>query len=225
MEIVKGKISRWEDDGGVIIRAFVPNLDRALLRRYSDVLIEFEDGRSLSVDQRKKAHALINEIADWAGYLPSEMKRLMKIEFKVKHLQTLEQDMFSLANCSVTTAREFISFLIDFMLENGVPSKVPLYEQCDDVERYVYSCLMHRVCAICGRPADLHHVDRVGMGFDRRTKYQIGARVISLCRLHHSELHSTGDEKYLAKYHLEGIPLTREIGKVYKLTKKALGEQ
>ena len=206
-----------DEDGGVVIRAALPSIDRAILRRYDKVLVEFEDGRRISPNQRKKAHSLIAEIGEWAGYLPAEMKRLMKLEFKVKHLQTLESEMFSLSDCSVTTCREFISFLIDFMVENGVPSKIPLYEQCEDIGRFVYACLMHKQCAVCGKRADVHHLSgsRAGHGgLAWREKDQTGAFVLPLCREHHVAAHN-GEKEFLEKYHLEGVQFTREIAKKY----------
>jgi hypothetical protein len=218
-EIVAAQIVKWEQDGNVLIRAAVPSLDRAINRDYDKgrVLVEFFDGRKISRDQQKKAHALIGEIADWAGYLPNEAKRLMKIEFKTTHLQSLEKKIFSLADADKTLSREFISFLIDFMIENGVPSKIPLYEQCEDIGRYVYACLMHKTCAVCGRRADVHHLhgSRVGHGgLKWRTKDQAGAVVIPLCREHHQSAH-LDEEGFLARYHLQGVEMTREIAKVY----------
>ena len=221
-EIVVGRIAKWEDNGGVIIRAAVPNLDRALLRKYDKVLCEFADGRRITPDQRKKAHSLISEIGEWAGYLPDEAKRLMKLEFKIKHLQTLETEMFSLSDCSITTCKEFISFLIDFMVENGVPSKIPLYEQCEDIGRYVYACLMHKTCAVCGKRADVHHLSgsRAGHGgLKWREKDQTGAKVIPLCREHHIAIHG-GEAEFLERYHLEGIEMDAAIKKVYKAKMK-----
>jgi len=221
-EIVQGRIAKWEDSGGVIIRAAVPCLDRAILRKYDKVLVEFADGRRISPEQRRKAHSLIAEIGEWAGYLPDEMKRLMKLEFKVKHLQTLEAEMFSLSDCSITTCREFISFLIDFMVENGVPSKIPLYEQCEDVRRYVYACLEHKTCAVCGkRGADVHHLSgsRVGHGgLHWREKDQTGALVLPLCREHHMAAHD-GEADFLARYHLEGIEMDAALKKLYRVKK------
>lgn len=217
-EIVQGRISEWEDDGGVFIHAHVPLLDRAILRQYDKVLVEFADGRRISPEQRKKAYAMINEIAEWAGYVPEEMKRLLKLEFKVKYLQTLAKGIFSLSNCDMTLAREFITFLIDFMVENGVPSKVPLYEQCEDIGRYVYACMMHKTCAVCGRKgADVHHLigSRVGHGgLKWREKNQDGAFVLPLCRVHHTEAHN-GEVEFLSKYHLQGIEMTKELQKLY----------
>ena len=135
-------------------------------------------------------------------------------------MQTLESEMFSLSDCSVTTCREFISFLIDFMIENGVPSKIPLYEQCEDIRRYVYACLIHKTCCVCGkRGADVHHLSgsRVGHGgLKWREKDQTGAKVIPLCREHHTICHN-GEAAFLERYHLEGIEMDAAIKKVYKV--------
>ena len=150
-EIVQGRISAWEDDGGVIIRAALPSIDRAVLRRYDKVLVEFADGRRISPSQRRKAYALMGEIADWIGDVPEYVKKLMKIEFMANRMQTIGEKIFSLSDTDVTTAKEFISFLIDFMIEHEVPSKTPLYELCEDIQKYVYACLMHKTCCVCGK--------------------------------------------------------------------------
>lgn len=221
-EIVQGKIERWDKGGGVTIRAALPSLDRAILRRYDKVLVEFADGRRISPEQRKKAYALMGEIADWIGDVPEYVKRLMKLEFVANRMQTIGEKIFSLSDTDVTTAREFISFLIDFMIEHEVPSRVPLYELCEDIQKYVYACLMHKQCAVCGRRADVHHLSgsRAGHGgLKWREKDQTGALVLPLCRVHHELCHN-GEKEFLERYHLEGVEFTREIAKVYKAKMK-----
>ena len=222
-EIVQGRIAKWEETGGVIIRAAVPNLDRALLRRYDKVIVEFADGRRISPEQRRKAYALMGEIADWIGDVPEYVKKLMKIEFMASRMQTIGEKIFSLSDTDVTTARLFISFLIDFMIEHEVPSKTPLYELCEDIQKYVYACLMHKTCAVCGkRGADVHHLtgSRVGHGgLKWREKDQTGAKVIPLCREHHRIIHD-GEKDFLEKYHLEGVQMTKEIARLYKAKMK-----
>lgn len=221
MEIIQGKITTM-NEYGITIQADYQNVDRAILRRYSNVHIGLPDSREISPDQRKKAHALINEIAEWQGELPEFVKRLMKMKFVVEQLESLEAQMFSLSNCDVTTAREFITYLIDFILYHDIPTKVPLFELCDDITKYVYACLIHKKCACCGKKADLHHFDAIGMGRDRETIFQIGMLVISLCRGCHGIAHTKGKQWLTDDMHLYPIPLTEEIGKVYKLTKKNL---
>ena len=223
MEIVSGNITAINTDGTITIRAGLPDMSRALLREYNEVQIGLPDGRTISPEQRRKAYALMNEIASWMGDLPEYVKRLMKMGFMVERMQALEKQIFSLSDCDVTTAREFINYLIDFMLEHDVPSSEPLYKLCEDVKRYVYMCLMQKKCVVCGKNrAELHHVTAIGAGNNRRNVYQIGMPVLPLCREHHTESHTIGQKDFIARYHIEPIPLTEEIGKKYKLTKKNL---
>lgn len=219
MEIIRGKIT-GADECGITIFAPYSDIERMTLRRYDEVQIGLPDGRTISPEQRKKAHALINEIAEWMGEIPEYVKRLVKMEFIVNSLQSLEKELFSLSNCDITTAREFITYLIDFMIEHDVPSKIPLYEQCEDIYRYVYSCALKKRCAISGRRAELHHVDAVGMGRDRDDIIHIGMRVLPLSREYHTLAHTKGNDWLLNEYHLEPITVDKQIAKVYKLNTK-----
>ena len=49
-------------------------------KKIQNAEIRFDDGRHISAEQRKKAYATIRDIADWTGYLPEEMKELLKYE-------------------------------------------------------------------------------------------------------------------------------------------------
>lgn len=141
------------------------------------------------------------------------------MDFRLKALESMEKRLFSLSDCDLTTARLFITYLIDFMLENDVPSSRPLAEYADDIERYVYACLIHKKCAVCGRKAELHHVDRVGMGRDRREICHIGMQSLPLCREHHQEAHQHGDAALLKKYHLATVAIDERIAKANGLKK------
>ena len=200
-----------------LVKVQLPDVEHVTHREYENVLVEFVDNRRLTDEQRKKAWACIGEIAAWQGDLPAATHWLMKIEFKVEHLQSVAEKMFSLGNCDMTTAREYISFLIDFMIRWGVPSKRPLYELCDDIKRYVYTCALHKRCAVCGKKGELHHHDRVGMGRDRTEINHLGLRCIPLCRTHHREVDQIGDPAFYGKYHLETVVIDKKIARVYKL--------
>jgi hypothetical protein len=221
LEIINGRITDI-DENGITIYATYDNINRAILRQYDHVQIGLPDGRTISSSQRKKAHALINEISDWMGELPEYVKRLMKIEFITNRLQALHKTLFSLSDCDVTTAKEFITYLIDFIIEHDIPSRTPLRELCEDVGRYVYACLMHKKCAICGKKADLHHWDAIGMGRDRDTVFQIDMLVLPLCWEHHTIAHTKGKEWLVKDMLLVPVALTVEIGKKYGLTKRNL---
>ena len=84
-----------------------------------DVVVEFEDGRQITVKQRKKIYVLIKCIADWQGYTPTEVtKELLKYEFISSPIrEAISSDgSFSLSDCDRTTARLFITWLIEFCL-------------------------------------------------------------------------------------------------------------
>jgi hypothetical protein len=128
--------------------------------------------------------------------------------------------MFSLSDASMTVAREFITFLIDFIIRHDIPTKVSLLEHCEDVGRYVYSCMVNKKCCICGKPADLHHVQSVGSQGYRDKINHIGLDALPLCREHHTESHTKGQIEFMKQYHLEPIKIDAKIAKIYKLNTK-----
>lgn len=219
MEVCNGKIADINQHG---ITVFVPYADwnRLALRKYDTAQVGLPDGRTISPEQRRKAYALMGEVAAWTGYTTDEVKLVHKREFIENHLQGLQKSLFSLSNCDMTTAREFISYLIEFILTYDIPTSAPLVSLCEDIKQYVWHCLMHKKCAICGKKADFHHVDRVGMGRDRKEICHIGMRGLPLCRLHHVEAHRIGDDALLAEFHLETVEVDEQIAKVYKLNTK-----
>lgn len=216
-EVILGRITQFNEDGTVVIQATVPNIERAVLRQYKDVLVGFTDGRRISPKQRRAIYALLGEIADYVGDCVESQKEAMKLDFIVNHLQGIQRKMFSLSDVDMTTAREFQSYLLDFIVQNSIPMRFSPVEVCEDIGRYIYSCLMAKRCACCGRPADLHHVDAVGMGRDRKDIDHIGLQCLPLCREHHTELHSMGNKSFMDKWHLQSIAIDEKIAKVYKL--------
>jgi hypothetical protein len=223
-ERVTGTVRDIREDGTAVIHAALPDPLRAMLRDYKDVEIILPDGRRISPEQRRKVYALIGEVAEYvdgirnAGTIESA-KRTLKMEFMLSRMEGMERRLFSLSNCDVTTAREFINFLVEFIIENDIPTRVPLIENCEDIERYVYACLMSKKCAVCGRHADLHHCDGgiIGMGHNREQVNHIGRPALPLCREHHTEIHTIGQEDFLKRYFLEPVKIDERIADVYRL--------
>lgn len=220
MEIISGKIIDVAP-GCIVIRAAYDNIDRLLTREYSDVHIGLPDARRISPEQRRKAFALVGEIAAYTGYEKDEAHLVLKAEFLQNHLDTLQKTLFSLADCDVTTAREYISYLIEFCLKFGVPTKQPLAELCDDVAHYARACLLAKKCCVCGKRAELHHVERVGMGNNRNEIRHIGRPAMALCREHHTEIDHLGDGAFCRRYHVEPAIIDERIAKTYRLRSKA----
>ena len=212
--IARGRITGASPNGLTIS---VPYDPRFVTQQWDEVQVDIPDGRTISPDQRRKAYALMGEIAAWAGMAQDEVKLTAKHEFVQRHLEGLHRELFSLADCDVTTARLFISYLIDFVLEFDVPLRMPLLDVCDDIPKAVYACLMHKKCIVCGQKTELHHVDRVGMGGDRHDMCHIGMECLPLCRTHHTEAHDHGDAALMEKYHIVPVTIDKKIAQLYRL--------
>lgn len=215
--IQKGKIIDIDENGIVTI---VTQTDLYLMihREIKECYIDFIDGRKLSDKQRRMCYSLINAIAEWSGSSTQDIKEAFKMEFWADKIDTLAEKVFSLSNAPMSLIAEFQKFLINFILENDVPLKYSLLNYVDDIDNYVYMCLIHKKCCICGKKSDLHHVDSVGMGNDRTEVRHEGRKALSLCREHHTEIHAIGINEFLEKYHINGgIPIDKTIMKIYKL--------
>lgn len=46
---------------------------------------------------------------------------------------------------------------------------------------------------------------------------KLGRECLPLCREHHTELHKTGQDTFVGKYHLQPVKIDKEIAKVYGL--------
>lgn len=177
-------------------------------RQIQNVEVRFDDGRHISAEQRRKAYATIRDIADYTGYLPEEMKELMKIEYVLRK----NGDYISLSDCTMEQAREFINTLIEFALDWDIPLSEQALERTDDIGRYLYYCLKTRHCCICGKPdSDIHHEDAVGMGNDRQVYDDRENKKICLCRIHHGLAHQKGVEAFRKMYKVYGIKFHEDM--------------
>ncbi len=177
-------------------------------RHIKDVELRLDDGRQITVKQRKKIYATLNDIAVFLGYLPEEMKEIMKYHYvtstgKAEYLSG--DKIFSFADCSVETAQEFIGFILEFALEYSVPLSEPGVYRADDISRYLYACLKHKKCCVCGRNGEIHHVDTIGMGNNRRKVDDSQYRKMCLCRTHHTIAHQRGMPAFEKMYMVYGI--------------------
>lgn len=211
-EIVTSGIA-YETAKGVVVRTTRPAIDNLS----DEVRVIWADSRMRSAEQIRKAWALMGEIAAYQGQDKDEVYREQSTEFSLRNLETLQGRMFHLSGATVSEARAFINLLIEIIIEFGIPTKEPLYGLCDDLERYTYACLMNKKCAVCGKKAELHHVDHVGMGYNRNEICHIGMRCLPLCREHHMEAHNIGQTAFDGKYHLVPIEINQEIAKKYRL--------
>lgn len=172
-----------------------------LQRRVRQVEVGVDDGRFISVLQRKKIYAMLRDIAEYTGYTDEAMKEVMKYE----HMMRTGCEYFSLSDCSMTDAREFLNTLIEYALKEGVIMTESGLQRTDDIDTYLIQCIRYRKCCICGRPADIHHVDAVGMGQDRRQYDDCHSHIMALCRQHHTISHQRGQQAFMDTYKVYGI--------------------
>ena len=214
---MRGKVVALSEDGTATIKVMVP-LAQFLHRNVKEVFVELIDSRPLSDKQRRMCYALIKAIADWSGGTSEEVKDAFKLDFWAERVDTLAEKIFSLSDAPMSLVAEFQKFLVAFILTHDVPTKRPLREYADDIETYTYLCLVRRKCAVCGRRGEAHHIDAIGMGNDRTEVQHEGREVMSLCREHHTELHTVGKAEFMAKHHLDGgVPCDKTIMKIYGL--------
>lgn len=215
--MLKGKIIDLTEDGKAIISCQM-DLHTIIHRQVKEVYVEAIDSRPLSDKQRRMCYSLMNAIAEWSGETLEGTKTALKLDFWQAHIESLGDKIFSLSDAPMSLVADFQRYLIEFILSNDVPLKFPLINFVDDVKDYTYQCLIHKRCAVCGKRADLHHIDAIGMGNDREKVTHIGRESMSLCRLHHEEIHKLGKNEFMEKYHLDGgIEIDRTICKIYGL--------
>lgn len=168
-----------------------------------DEALQREIINRISQEQRNKIYAILNDISNWVGwYDVNETKREMKSKF----LQVYDHyDYFSLSDCPSQLAGDYITFLIIWCFRNGIELKDHPRIYFDDIESFLYLCLKFRICSVCGKPAEVHHWDAIGMGRDRREYDDSDNRKIALCRDHHNEVETIGRDTFADKYHLIGI--------------------
>ena len=198
------------DQDGTSLQIKIPGVDLEQYitekkAKYAEIRID--DGRTITSLQRRKAYATIRDISSWTGYLPEEQKEWLKYLY----IERTGNPYFSLSDCCMDTAREFINVILDYALEEGIPLSERGIERTDDIGRYLYSCIKNKRCAVCGRPGEIHHVDAIGAGRDRRYVDDSGYRKICLCREHHTAAHQRGMKAFEQMYHVYGIVVKEDI--------------
>ena len=213
--ITSAKITEYDGEKLVVIPS--ESLEREILRkRIRECEITLWDGRRISPEQRRKTYAIIRDISEWSGHEPEYLKHFFKFNF----CSIDGREDFSLSDVDMTTAKEFITYLIEFCFYNNVPTMDSMLDRTDEIGKYLYLCLEYRKCAICNKHADVHHVDRIGMGGNREEIVHVGLEAIALCREHHQMAHT--DEKSLFESnHIYGIKLDEYLCKKLNLNYNA----
>ena len=165
-----------------------------------DVKIEIQDGKKITVKQRKKIFALVNDIEAHTGQ-PRQYMRGMFIDFIV-FLHGYSK-RFSLSDCTRKQAGELIDVILAWTFEHDIPLNYKTSDLMKNDQTFLYLATVHRKCVICGKSnSELAHYHAVGRGRNRRKIDHTDNRVLALCSNHHREQHDMGMDSFNAKYHL-----------------------
>lgn len=227
LDTIVGTITDYDERSGTLtIKARYDDFVTMTRREYRRCNIQFIDSRPLSDKQRRACYALLREISDFTGQGSGSMKEYMKIKFLAEDLSETSDKIFSLSNAPMSLVCAFQRFLVRFILEWDIPTRFPLMQFVDDISDYIYACPINKKCCICGKRAELHHVDRIGMGRNREEIIHEGMEALPLCREHHGECHTIGQQTFNEKYHLDhGIELDKTLCKIYGVKRKRRSEK
>ena len=199
------KVTRYKQSNGrysVVVEG-VDLTDDALLLLDNgyplDVNIEIQDGKKITVKQRKKIFALVNDIEGHTGQ-PRDWLRLMFQDY-VSLLKGYSKRL-SLSDCTRKQAGELIDVILEWVFINDIPLNYKTSDLMKNDQTFLYLATVHRKCVICGKYGELAHYHAVGRGRNRRKIDHTDNRVLALCREHHQMQHDMGMDSFNAKYHL-----------------------
>ena len=164
-----------------------------------DVNIEIQDGKKITVKQRKKIFALVNDIEAHTGQ-PRDWLREMFQDFVV--VLNGHSKRLSLSDCTRKQAGELIDVILEWIFINDIPLNYKTSDLMKNDQTFLYLATVHRKCVICGRRGELAHHKAIGRGRNRRKIDHTDNRVLALCHSHHREQHDIGMDSFNAKYHL-----------------------
>ena len=95
-----GEIYKVKDGCAVIIAPVNPYLLEK--QGIKLCLVRFDDGRTITAEQRKKAYAVLADITGYTGNMPEQEKELQKYFY----IERYGAPYFSLSDCTVSTARD-----------------------------------------------------------------------------------------------------------------------
>ena len=164
-----------------------------------DVNLEVIDGKKITIQQRKKIFALLNDIYLFTGQPQEDLRQ--QFQFYLEMIKGYER--ISLTDTTRRIASELIEVILAWTFEHDIPLNYKTSDLMKQDQTFLYLATVHRKCVICGKSnAELAHYHAVGRGRNRRKIDHTDNRVLALCREHHQMQHDMGMDSFNAKYHL-----------------------
>lgn len=173
-----------------------------------------KDPRGFTAQQRCFTFALLQDIYIYTGEPLESLKNVFYWQFRYFTGKDI-----SLSNHSENTVDDISTLnelILDFIFENHIPFKDGYEIPPQNEQYFFYKCVTTRTCCICGKTgADIDHFDKA---LGRRKRKEVDHSEFTfaaLCRIHHTEKHQIGLERFKKKYHVLGVKLSeKEIKKL-----------
>ena len=167
----------------------------------AEIDVEYIDPRSFSIKQRGLFFTVLGDISRYSGEDVPSLKDYFYDQYYIKTFG----GVISMSDISVSTMSEatlMLEIVIEFVLTWHVPIN-EAYSLLPKSESYwgYFSC-KYRSCMVCGKKADIHHVDTIGMGGNRTKENHLKHHFMALCRTHHREIEQIGRQLFADKYHV-----------------------
>lgn len=196
---------------------WLSDYDKRMIERFENengglkAMLVIDDNRTISAKQRKLANSLLTMICNFHGYDRFTCKELREW-FKIDYLKTTKSKWFSLSDCSVTEANNYIAYLIYQSVEMGLELPIGMIKD-EFSTKFIHACLMTRTCCVTGKKitVQIHHSNKkVGMGRNRKKIDHTDFELLPLVAELHHEAHTIGDEAFKQKYLVYGIKLSQQ---------------
>lgn len=198
------------DKNGTHLQVFIPGMkvnEKYFINNLAKGEIRIDDDRLITAAQRGLLYTLFSDIAvkqtgDWSKRSIETVKEDLKAKFCLDQCK----EYFSLSDVKLTTASEFIDYVLEFTFREGIPLKFKSFEVAKEWRNWSYLCFRYRECTICRKKyAEVHHIQTVGMGRNRNKVDHSKMELIMLCNGHHKLAHDLGWITFSNKYYVAGI--------------------
>lgn len=214
-------VMRSKNDNDVVVLKMIDPIKEDELKRteWQDrnfAYLDLFDNRYSTDEQRKHFWALIGDIKEHTGKRQGMIVLNMKALYMITK-DTSKEPSVARGKMKRKDVAEWLQMIIDWCIDNEIPFRHPDGYVPEDISKMMYKLTMNRMCVVCGKPhSDIAHFDgTVGMGRNRKTINHQDSKFLALCRQHHSEQRSMGEEAFIEKYHL--APLKLDVRDLKKL--------
>lgn len=175
--------------------------------RHFAILDTYEQDK-ITPDQRKHIFALFKDYEGYTGVPLDAVEAYFKYYFMI-HQDMDELPSLARNKMTMRTASEFLNYIIDYYIQNGVPFRKQNFYLTTDVSKMLYALIMKRICWVCGKQnAEIAHYEAVGMGRDREKIDHSKHHFMSLCSDCHKRQHQMGIETFMSINHIKPIKLS-----------------